>query len=154
MTGNFDSAIAPYVCDTKSVGQIPYRPLFRRPLFRHIWPMWRDLGPAEERAGGKRAGRRKVRVQKSIPSQYATLFSRVSHIFDQLKCFSDRYEPFPTIKHFRKHNIVKIDNLATRRGGGGNMGIFGDSIKNTEIPIPINGDPHKSINDTVKCGGN
>ena len=90
--------------------QVPYRP-----LFRHIWPMWRDLGPAEERAGGKRAGGRKVRVQKSIPSQYATLFSRFSPIFDQLKCFSYHYEPCPTIKHFRKQDIVIIENLATRQ---------------------------------------
>ena len=28
---------------------LPYRP-----LFRHILPTWRQLGPAEERAGGKR----------------------------------------------------------------------------------------------------
>ena len=28
--------------------------------------------------------------------------------------------------------------LPPARGGGGNMGIFGDSVKNTEIPIPKN----------------
>ena len=81
--------------------QLPYRPLFRRPLFRHIWPMWRDLGPAEKGPAEE--------------SQYATLFSRVSPIFDQLKCFSYHYEPCPTIKHFRKQDIVKIENLATRQ---------------------------------------
>ena len=64
-----------------------------------------EKGPAEERSGYK----------KNIPSQYATLFSRVSPIFDQLKCFSHYYEPCPTIKHFRKQDIVKIENLATRQ---------------------------------------
>ena len=39
--------------------QIPYRPLFRRPLFRRILPMWRYLEPAEERAGGRKGRRKK-----------------------------------------------------------------------------------------------
>ena len=72
------------------------------------------------RAGGRKGRQNKGRQKKgqgtnSIPSQYATLFSRVSPIFDQLKCFSYHYEPFPTIKHFRKQDIVKIENLATRQ---------------------------------------
>ena len=73
------------------------------------------------RAGGRKGRRKKGRrkkgqgTNKSIPSQYATLFSTVPPIFDQLKCFSYHYEPCPAIKHFRKQDIVKIENLATRQ---------------------------------------